>query len=133
MSIGEWSPDRSAGNAVAIDIEFLRVLERLASKSDLSDISALLDASQISQGAVLMTLDPASWKCVRDWEDDSLEALIRFFTLAEMQLPGWRGGNKSPVIALVKLLKNRDAFPTELRRWIKANTDNRFLPHGSAL
>jgi hypothetical protein len=118
---------------VAVDVEFLQDMARLASDSDLADISASLDVSQISKGAVLMTLDPASWDCVNEWDDCRLEALIRFFTLAEMQLPGWRGGNKSPVIALVKMLQKRDAFPQELRKWIKANTDNRFLPYGSAL
>jgi hypothetical protein len=133
MTIGEWNPEGSKEKVVEVDIEFLLNMVQLASDGDLADISKLLDASQISQGAVLMTLDPGSWDCVSDWDDDQLEVLIRFFTLAEMQLPVWQGGNKSPVIALVKLLKKRDAFPQELRRWIKANTDNRFLPYGSAL
>ena len=133
MTVGEWNPEGSIRKTVAVDIEFLQDMARLASDSDLADISASLDASQVSHGAVLMTLDPASWDCISEWDDCRLEDLIRFFTLAEMQLPGWRGGNKSPVIALVKMLKKRDAFPHELRRWIKANTDNRFLPYGSAL
>ena len=133
MAIGEWNPEGSTIKIVEIDLEFLQNMERLASDNDLADISALLEASQISQGAVLMTLDSSSWDCVNDWDDQQLEALIRFFTLAEMQLPGWQGGSKSPVIALVRILKERDAFPQALRRWIKANTDNRYLPYGSAL
>jgi hypothetical protein len=133
VTVGEWNPEGSIRKTEDLDVEFLQDIEQLISDSDLAEISAMLDASQISRGAVLMTLDPASWDCVSDWGDHRLEALIRFFTLAEMQLPGWRGGNKSPVIALVRMLKKRDAFPQELRRWIKANTDNRFLPYGSAL
>lgn len=133
MAIGEWNPEASKNTTVEIDVEFLHAMVRMVSEHDLEDITALLDASQISRGAVLMTLDPASWNCIGDWDEPQLEALIRFFTIAEMQLPGWQGGKKSPVIALVKLLKNRNAFSQELRRWIKANTDNRFLPYGSAL
>ena len=133
MAIGEWNPEGSKQKTVGIDVEFLLNMVQLASDNDLTDISVMLDESQISQGAVLMTLDTANWDCISDWDDRRLVALIRFFTLAEMQLPGWQGGNKSPVIALVKLLKKRNAFPQELRRWIKANTDNRYLPYGSAL
>ena len=133
MAIGEWNPEGSKQKTVGIDVEFLLNMVQLASDNDLTDISVMLDESQISQGAVLMTLDTASWDCISDWDDRRLVALIRFFTLAEMQLPGWQGGNKSPVIALVKLLKKRNAFPQELSRWIKANTDNRYLPYGSAL
>ena len=66
-------------------------------------------------------------------DDGELDDLIRLFTLAEMQLPGWEAGKKSPVIYLVRILKARDAFSADLRRWVKANTDNRYLPNGSAL
>ncbi|MDK1024620.1 MAG: hypothetical protein QGD92_10360 [Gammaproteobacteria bacterium] len=133
MTIGEWNPEGSKKTTVEIDVEFLLGMVRLVAEHDLEDITALLDVSQISHGAVLMTLDPARWDCISAWDDHQLEALIRFFTIAEMQLPGWQGGKKSPVIALVKLLKKRNAFSQTLRRWIKANTDNRFLPYGSAL
>ena len=49
------------------------------------------------------------------------------------QLPGWDGGVRSPVIYLVKLMKERGLFTPELRKWIKKNTDNRYLPNGSVL
>jgi hypothetical protein len=35
------------------------------------------------------------------------------------------------VIYLVRLLKQRGTFEPELRQWIKANTDNRYLPNGA--
>ena len=122
---------------VEVKTDFLRGIISAISGSDpdseLKDVSNLLNAADLSYGAVLMTISPIAWDCVSDWSDSDLEPLIRFFTVAEMQLPGWAGGNKSPVIALVKLLKKRETFTPELRRWIKANTDNRYLPHGSAL
>ena len=61
-----------------------------------------------------------------------LESLVRLYTLAE-RLPGWNAGPRSPVIPLVAELKRRDACPDGLTAWIKANTDNRFLPYGSLL
>ena len=65
--------------------------------------------------------------------DEELIGLVRFFTLAEMQLPGWDGGKQSPVIYLVRILKQRGAFTPMLRQWVKANTDNRYLPNGALL
>ena len=63
---------------------------------------------------------------------EDILVLIKLFTLIEV-LPGWDAGSKSPVIALSKLLKRRNAFTPDIRKWIKSNTDNRYLPYGSAL
>lgn len=75
-----------------------------------------------------------------DWFDagqalgsDSLVALIRLFTLGEGQFSAWQAGAKSAVVALVRVLKQRGEMTPELTMWIKANTDNRFLPHGDLM
>ena len=66
-------------------------------------------------------------------EEATLRGLIQVFTLGEMQYPSWVAGDKSPVIALVKELKRRGAYDPAITRWIKANTTNKFLPHGSLM
>lgn len=65
--------------------------------------------------------------------DEELQGLIRIFTLGEMQFAGWKAGEKSAVIALVRELKKRGSYDKSLTQWIKSHTDNRFLPHGSLL
>jgi hypothetical protein len=65
--------------------------------------------------------------------DDDAVALIKFFTLAEGTFATWHAGAKSPVIPLVAELKSRGSYPGDLTRWIKANSENRFLPYGSLL
>ncbi len=65
--------------------------------------------------------------------DDEVVRLIRVFTLGEMRYAGWQAGDKSPVIALVRILKEREAYTKELGAWIKSHTTNRYLPHGSLL
>ena len=65
--------------------------------------------------------------------DADIERLIRLFTLAESRLSGWEAGDASPVIPLVRELKRRGAYPRELHSWIKANTENRFLPYGNLM
>ena len=70
---------------------------------------------------------------VRQLPSDSLVALIRLFTLGEGQFSAWQAGAKSAVVKLVRVLKQRGEMTPELTRWIKANTDNRFLPHGDLM
>jgi hypothetical protein len=66
-------------------------------------------------------------------DNGQIQRLIRLFTLGEERYPEWAGGAKSPVIALVRELKKRDVDSTELIRWIKTHTSNKFLPHGSLM
>jgi hypothetical protein len=65
--------------------------------------------------------------------DDDAIALIKLYTLAEGAFPSWQAGGKSPVIPLAAALKQRGAYPDDLTRWIKANTENRFLPYGNLM
>jgi hypothetical protein len=60
-------------------------------------------------------------------------ALIRLFTLGEGQFSTWQAGAKSAVVKLVRVLKQRGEMTPELTTWIKANTDNRFLPYGDLM
>ena len=76
----------------------------------------------------------------KDWankatllESAKLETLIYLFTLGESQYPEWIAEDKSPVILFVRELKNRGQFKSETSRWIKENTSNKFLPHGSLM
>ncbi len=66
-------------------------------------------------------------------EDAEIISLIGLFTLGEDQFSGWQAGENSPVVPLVRVLKARGVFEVTLSRWIKAHTDNKFLPHGSLL
>lgn len=125
--VGVWEP----GGSTRLDIEKLKHYVTLMQKADVADLGASMSRSDIKEGAMLMKLPPAAWSVAERLSDAEIEVLVRFFTLAEMQLSGWDGGQDSPVIPLVKILKVRGAFDAELRKWIKANTDNRFLPYGA--
>ena len=80
-----------------------------------------------------MTAGPTAWEAAEAKDSETIISLVRLFTLVEEQVSGWEAGSKSPVIPLVKVLRARDDFEVELRKWIKANTKNRYLPNGSAL
>ena len=49
---------------------------------------------------------PMDWAAAGErLDDEQIVALIRLFTRAEMAFPAWKGGDRSPVIALAALLK----------------------------
>ncbi|HAK50384.1 MAG TPA: hypothetical protein DCM54_00550 [Gammaproteobacteria bacterium] len=126
MAIDVWEPQKP----LSIDEALLQELAEVSRSGEaLND----LNETWIKDKAQLMRQEADAFGAAENVSDEVLVDVIHFFTLAEMQLPGWEAGNKNPVIYLVKVLKDRGAFDAELRKWIKANTDNRYLPYGSAL
>ena len=135
MSVGVWEP----GKAVTVDLQLLQYfLEVMGDEDSLGDDNALelskrLTPEEISRYKGVMKLPEETWAVAESLTDRQVEDLARFFTLAEVQFAGWDAGKRSPVIPLVRILKKRGSFRSELRRWIKSHTDNRYLPYGSAL
>ena len=132
MSIGTWEP----GDKKTVEVvEHEKLIELLTyyRQADPERLSESMSADQIQHDANLMRLGEECWRNAELLADDEFEPLIKFFTLAEMQLAGWDGGVRSPVIYFVKQMKKRGLFTPELRKWIKKNTDNRYLPNGSVL
>ena len=108
--------------------EFLRASEALEAPS------FGMDRERISKLSALARHDGATdWgTAVADLDSAKIIALVKFFTLAEA-LPGWEAGARSPVIPMAAVLKARGDYPDDLTGWIKAHTDNRFLPYGSLM
>lgn len=129
MSVGVWEPKKPT----RVEPEKLTQWLEIFRGADPDDLPASLSEDTIQADAVFMKLDESAWQAAEQLEDNELEDLIRFFTLAEMQVPNWQGGETSPVIYLVKVLRARNAFSPGLRKWVKRHTDNRYLPYGPAL
>lgn len=132
MSVGVWKPGEGADSRV-VDAALLDNFSRLATGL-VSDLDAgVLDDAGLSSESWVMTAGPTAWEAAEAKDSETIISLVRLFTLVEEQVSGWEAGSKSPVIPLVKVLRARDDFEVELRKWIKANTKNRYLPNGSAL
>ena len=129
MTIGVWEP----AGSTEIDLAKLKEFIELAESADLSKLKTTLPEAFISSNAGVMKRQSSDWQALNELDNEELVLLARFFTLAEFQLPAWEGAKLSPVIYIVKVLKQRDSFDAELRKWIKANTDNRYLPNGAIL
>jgi len=132
MSLGSWDPKLNS-NTSPFDIDG-RVLKRFigyAVDEQLDQLQQLLNADEQQLFASYMQLQGEHWQQgVVAFSNDEIEALMRFFTVAE-QLAGWEAGGKSPVIPLGKLLKQRGiGISRSLTLWIKAHSNNQYLPHG---
>ena len=132
MSVGVWKPGKDAESKV-VDLALLGRFVQLAKGLSGALDAGMLDTAELANEDWVMTVGPAAWGALRALDSDTTISLIRLFTLLEDQISGWEAGNKSPVIPLVKMLKERGDFEVDLRKWIKSNTKNRYLPYGSAI
>jgi hypothetical protein len=133
MSVGSWEPAAATAELTADAVERLCAAARQLEVPDfgLDDEAIAALAPCARDGGAGSTIDWAATAQALDSE--RVVALIRLFTRAEMMFPAWKGGDRSPVIALATVLKRRGEFPAGLTTWIRANSDNRFLPYGSLL
>ncbi len=134
MTIGTWEPGGPAQDP-PFEVQrslLLRFID-LSRTQAWNQIHQLLSSEELQRQSRLMRLGRQRWSAIAaDFDNDQLQHLVRFFTLAEMQLPGWEAGAESPVVWLVKVLRQRKCPPDrELLMWIKHNSDNKFLPNGA--
>ncbi len=133
MAIGSWNPDAKPDDQqFQVERANLETYIALSSEGRLNELPTIMSADQQQLQAATMHLSKDQWFAAADmFNDKEIEHLMRFFTVAET-LPGWDAGADSPVIWLGKLLKQRGVgINRELTLWIKANSNNQFLPHGA--
>ena len=129
MSVGTWNPAEQIAELSASALN-----ELLAAAHRLGDPDFGLSPADVDRLTPCAHANRVDWQTASQHLDDGqLIDLIRFHTLAEGRFPAWKAGSNSPVIVLAKALRARNAWPTDLTAWIKAHTDNRFLPYGSLL
>lgn len=134
--VGNWDPNQGKEDSkAAIDSSRLMRFIAIAESNQLDQLSRVLTQQEIDADRPLMKIHKDAWAAAAEpLSNEQLIQLIRFFTLAEEQLPGWEAGSLSPVIWLCRALKSRGAFPDqELIQWIKTNSRNKFLPYGNIL
>lgn len=135
MTLGNWDPNTErAGAELKLDRELLQSFVELSQSGAIDQPNLALNEEQVQIYAGLMTIDQQQWmQQAEAFSNEDIEALMRFFTKAE-QLPGWDAGPNCPVIWLGKILKQRGwGISRDLTLWIKAHSNNRFLPHGPLL
>ena len=133
MSTGLWDP--AVGAATTIEPEFIRRCIELGKAECWEQLPQQLSTEEQQRQSALMMLDAQYWEpLLKTLETAELIALLKFLTVAEMKFPNWRAGEKSPVITIASELKARgQALDRALLQWIRAHSDNRFLPYGAVI
>jgi hypothetical protein len=131
MTIGSWTPE-SEKAALEIDGNWLLQCVALSTDEALQALPKPFSDAELSRYSTFMRFSPEAWKtAVEPLESDQLKALIRFFTVAEMRISGWDAGAESPAIWINKVLRSRgEKLSKDELLWIRANSDNRFIPNG---
>lgn len=130
MSAGVWNPSTDLpNNSNQLIAEWATVIDREKLTAKVSQF----DEQTVLKIMPLMKQEALFWQeSVGTFSDEAIRQLIYFFTLAEELHSSLYAGNKSPVIALNKMLKLRKApLSKDDLLWIKANSSNRFIPNGS--
>jgi hypothetical protein len=131
MAIGSWTPEVEK-NTLQIDPQWLQRCIDICRQNKLDDLPAPFSESEQEKYAVFMRVSPQQWQSsVNDLSNDELIELIQFFTRAEKLISGWDAGKESPAIWIHKVLRQRgEKLSRDMLLWIRANTDNRFIPNG---
>jgi len=135
MAIETWDPTQPAktNDGYAIDDVFLqRIIDFMTTQKN-HDVRSFLSAEDQQYHQPIILQPKEEWFAKKSLlSTDDIIALIRFFTLAEMQYNHWRAEERSPVIWLTKILRQKGGkIDKDLLLWIKTESDNKFLPNGA--
>lgn len=136
MSLGSWNPaDGKETVQYTLDKQLLKRLAQQAQAPNWQEQLEEIIVSLPAGANQMMKLDAQAWaSAAGDFARAEIWALIQFFTVLEQREALYHAGDKSPVIGLNKLLKHRgEPLSRDEVLWIKANTDNRYLPNGPLL
>ena len=133
MSVGTWEPPGQKRTNIELSL-----IRRFLSFAESVDFEHKLDITDLRSAGLekeswVMSKEKEYWTELVSLESGELESLARLFTMLERDLSGWEGGKFCPVIYIVKELRKRGESISELKRWIKTHSTNRYLPYGSAI
>lgn len=100
-------------------------------KSDLKQLSE----SDIQLVESFKNAPKEAWlKAIEGVPAEKIKDLCVFFTVGEMEFPSWSFASNNPAIFFIKYLKStNNSLEKDFIRWLKKQTDNRYIPYGSAL
>ncbi|WLD57319.1 hypothetical protein NFC81_11395 [Salinispirillum sp. LH 10-3-1] len=130
MSVTTWDPTQKPNHP-----ELTRVRGWTAQAWPSADALVQLSDDDRHTLQAWITLDWTLWEpVISQLTASELVHLMQLMTLAEGHIGGCDAGAKSTVIHAFRQHKAKFGAPDkELVRWIKANTQNRFLPYGPVL
>jgi len=128
--IGEWNP-----SVTTTETETLPTNDELRQLAAASGTPADVSEPLRTRAANWIRNDQSEWEqAISELEDAELINVAFFYIRAEQTLSGFESGANNPAIRIFRYLKSQGRKPDkDIVRKMKAETDNRFIPHGDAL
>jgi len=131
--VDTWQPSEQI---TSISAEKLLGLASLINgKNTIEDDIKHLESADIELISSYLNAPQSAWlKAIEEFTDTQILDLCMLFTVGEMKFPTWTFGSKNPTIYFLRHLKAENrAAEKDFVRWLKKQTDNRYIPYGPAL
>lgn len=131
--VDTWQP---SANITEISVHKLSSFASMINNYDHAkeDLSQLTEDDIKYISSLLNSANTLWIKAIEGFSVDQIKNLCVFFTVGEMQFSTWAFGSNNPTIYFIKHLKSSDIIvEKDFIRWLKKQTDNRYIPYGSAL
>jgi len=131
--VDTWQPTAS-NDVISID-KLLELAKVITSQESINEDIEQFSESDINLIASYINAPQASWiKAVEDLSEDHILKLCMIFTRGEMKFSNWTFSSKNPTIYFLRHLKAKNiTVEKDFVRWLKKQTDNRYIPYGPAL
>jgi hypothetical protein len=131
--VDTWHPTEQKTNVPAEKL--LALASLISSKESLQADVMRLNSADIDLISSYLNAPQSAWlKAIENFTDTQVLNLCMLFTVGEMKFPTWTFGSKNPTIYFLRQLKAENrAAEKDFVRWLKKQTDNRYIPYGPAL
>jgi hypothetical protein len=131
--VDTWQPAEQEMN---ISIERLSsILSLIGSQESIQEDVMGIEQSDVDWIHGFLHAPQSAWlEASKGFNDMEILKLCMLFTVGEMKFPTWTFGSKNPTIYFLRHLKSENrAAEKDFVRWLKKQTDNRYIPYGPAL
>lgn len=131
--VDTWQP---SANITEISVQKLTRFASMINNYDHAkhDISQLTEDDITYVSSLINSANTLWIKAIEGFSVDQIKALCVFFTVGEMHFSTWAFGSNNPAIYFIKHLKSSNlGVEKDFIRWLKKQTDNRYIPYGAAL
>ena len=131
--VDTWQP--TDPKAEVSSEKLLAYASLISSQETVQEEIVSLEKADIDLVNNYLNMPQAAWlKAIENFTDAQILNLCMFFTVGEMKFPTWAFGSKNPTIYFLRHLKSeKRAAEKEFIRWLKKQTDNRYIPYGPAI
>lgn len=131
--VDTWQPSEQITSISAEKL--LGFASLISSQENIQEDVMRLESADVELINSLLNAPQSAWlMATKDFTDTQVLNLCMLFTVGEMKYPGWTFGSKNPTIYFLRHLKAENrAAEKDFVRWLKKQTDNRYIPYGPAL